>query len=196
MSKTAILECRSDSFGALVKESLNKTGVRVSPSVKNYLSELMRFYMLSDRLFFVDSSGKKRISTLAELYLQGQSSGLTLKRNLKKMGDISLYVSGFFREFLRKKPVSEEYYINMGRQAYQSLFGLQEGSLFEELALRFSDLTMVLFQIQRKTPSRKPENILQLLDQYMETGSGFVARDLISQGIDIPFKKDWKKRPH
>jgi len=197
MSKPALLECTADFFNALIKESLNKTGVHVSLPVKNYLSELLQFYIFSYHLFSeLDSSGKKQVKTLAELYLNSYGYSVSMKNNLKKMGDTILYISGFFMEFLKKKMVSVDYYISMGRQAYESLSDLQNGNLYEELAVRFSDLVMVLFQIRKINTSDKYKNILCLLDQYMETGSNRIARDLISQGINIPRKKNWKNYPH
>ena len=112
------------------------------------------------------------------------------------MGDTSLYISGFFRESLKKKLISVDYYINMGRQAYQSLSCLQNEELFEELSYRFSDLVFVLFQIRKKNQKDKYNDLLALLDQYMDTGSSQTARDLINQGINIPFIRSWKNHSH
>ena len=197
MSKPAVLECTSDFFDTLVQESLSKTGVCVSLPVKNYLCELLQFYIFSDHLFSDRNlSGKKQIKTLAELYLNSHHSHISLKSNLKQMGDTSLYISGFFRESLKKKMVSVDYYINMGRQAYESLSDFQNGDLFEELADCFSDLVFVLFQIRKKNSRNTYKDLLSLLGQYMETGSNQMARDLISQGINIPFKKRWKNHFH
>ena len=103
MSKSVVLENSASFFNTLVNEYLHKTGVNVSDSVKNYLSELLQFYIFSDHLFSVDPSGRKQVKTLAELYLNSHYSNISLKSNLKKIGDTSLYISGFFRESLRKK---------------------------------------------------------------------------------------------
>ena len=196
MSKLTLMECTSDFFSILVKESLNETGVCVSLSVKNYLCELLQFYIFSDHLFSeLDSSGKKQMKTLAELYLKSYHSNILLKNNLKKMGDTSLYISGFFRESLKKKMVSVDYYIDMGRQAYGSLSDFQGSKVFEELAVRFSDLVFVLFQIRKKNHN-KYNDLLFLLDQYMETGCSQMAKDLIGHGINIPFKSGWKNHFH
>ena len=195
MSQKTFLEKPSEFFDTLVRESLAKTGVSVSLPVKNYLCDLLQFYIFSDHLFSeLNASGKKQVKTLAELYLHSQHSSVSSKSNLKKMGDTSLYISGFFRESLKKKLVSVDYYINMGQQAYRSLSDFQNGDLFEELSLRFSDLVIVLFQIRKKNSTNN--DLLSLLDQYMETGSTQTAQDLISQGINIPFKKGWKNQAH
>ena len=194
MSKLDVLKCSSDFFHSWVKESLKKTGVQVSLPVKNYLCELLQFYVVSDHLFTVNSSGKKQLKPLAELYLNSHHSDLSRSSHLKKMGDTSLYISGFFRESLKKRMVSVDYYINMGREAYRSLSVFQNKEVFEELAVRFSDLVFVLFQMREENSSKK--DLLSLLDQYMETGSQGTARDIIKKGINIPFKKSWKKHSH
>ena len=84
--------------------------------------------------------------------------------------------------------------MDMGRQAYHSLSGFQDEELFEELALRFADLSRVLFHIRKKP--NKCKDLLCLLDQYMETGSDDMAKDLIDQGLNIPFGKSWKNKSH
>ena len=189
MSELALLKDSPTFFKALVKEGMKSAQVKVSPSVGEYLSKLLLFYIASDHLFSISPSGKKHLKTLAELYLQSHSFPASLKGNLKKMGDTSLYISGFFRESLTKKRISVEYYMNMGKSAYQSLSEFQEGPLFKELAFRFSDLVCVLFQIRQKSSLHQHSDMLALLDQYMETGSDHLAKDLIREGISLPFNK-------
>jgi len=190
MSKSSLLKGNKDIFKVLVTESLDKTGVMVSLPVRNYLCDLLQFYIFSDRLFSINSAGKKQLKTLAELYLNSSASGRSLKNGLKELGDTSLYISGFFRESLKKKMVSIDYYINMGKSAYESLSNLPNGGLFEELSERFSDLTFVLLQIKKVSADK---DVLSLLDQYMETGSSQLAKALVKQGIQLPFKKKWEQ---
>ncbi len=192
MSKPAVLKGSLDFFNTLIGESSSKTGIEISLPVRHYLSGLLRFYIFSDHLFSINPSGKKHIDTLAELYLTGKKSHRSWKINLKKMGDTSLYISGFFRESLKKKMISLEYYMDMGRQAYHNLSGFQDEKLFGELAFRFSDLTRLLFHIRKEHSTSKYKDLLCLLDQYMETGSDDMAKDLIRQGFNIPLKKGWK----
>ena len=44
-------------------------------------------------------------------------------KTLKEVGDISLYVTGFFAESLSRKLVDADYYIGLGRGAYAELAG-------------------------------------------------------------------------
>ena len=200
MSELTVLKDLPTFFNTLVKEGLESAQVKVSPSVGEYLSKLLVFYVTSDHLFSISPSGKRQLKTLAELYLQSHSFPTSLKSNLKRMGDMSLYISGFFRESLKRKRVSVEYYMHMGKSAYQSLSEFQqEGELFKELAFCFSDLVCVLFQIRKKSigtgkvyptgSTSHYSDTLALLDQYMETGSDHLAKELIKEGISLPVNK-------
>ncbi len=189
MSKHPLMTSPRAFFKGLVRKELDETKIHVSSAVKNYLCELLQFYIYSDHLFSeVSPSGKKEMKTLAEMYFTTQDSKINLKRQLKKMGDTSLYISGFLRDFLKRKPISVDYYMNMGSQAYGTLADLDEKDLFEELASRFPDLVFILFRIQKKNTNIKYHYILSLLDYYMDTGSKQTSQELIRQGIHVPFK--------
>ena len=185
MSNSNFIKFDKDFFKTLVDEGFSKSGVKVSLDVKTYLTKLLQFYIFSDHLFSeVNSSGKKQIKTLAEMYLKGCSAPAGRTNLLKKIGDTSLYVSGFFRESLKKKLVSLDYYIDMGKGAYQA--AAEQGcepDLFKEMSSRFKDLTFVLFYISRSSePYTK-----SLLDRYLSGCEGS-ALELIKQGLNVPFK--------
>ena len=177
-------------FQTLVKTGLSESGIQVSPSVKHYLSELLQFYIFSDHLFSeMNTSGKKQMNCLAELYLNSQISQESSPRHLKKIGDMSLYISGFFRESLKRRLISVDYYIQMGQNAFQSLAGLKDQRVFGELAHHFKDLVFVLFCIHKKSSGSHHDYLLSLMDQYMDDPSHQVEKKLKSHGLHIPFKK-------
>ena len=194
MQKVLCYEKPEPFFKDLVKDSLNRTGVKVSSPVKDYLSKLLSFYVFANNIFYVNQEGKQQIKTLAELYLKCHSMPSSMKSNLKKMGDMSLYISGFFRESLKKKTVSVDYYMNMGRQAYKSLSDFQESAMFGELSDRFFDLAFVLFQIRKSHSQNQNSDLLSVLEHYMETGSKSLEKDLAGLGIQIP--KNWQGLAH
>ncbi len=188
MSKPTCLKVDLDFFKVLVLEGLNQSGVQVSASVKDYLTKLLQFYIFSDHLFSeISSSGKKRTKTMAEMYLNSCAPTGNMKSSLKELGDTSLYISGFFRESLKRKLISVNYYIEMGQQAYETLADLHSQELFKEMSARFKDLTFVLFYIQ-KHQSYEPY-VMSLLDRYLDTGCYKSAEALNKEGINVPFKK-------
>src|SRR6185436_20565680 len=63
-------------------------------------------------------------------------------RNLKQVGDTSLYVAGFFAESLTRSLVDVDYYVGIGQSAYSQLArsfggGRSLTEVYEELADRF-----------------------------------------------------------
>ena len=80
------------------------------------------------------------------------------RRQLREIGDTSLYVSGFWGESLADKPVDVDYYIEMGGSAYGELArggsgwtGDPYGDVFAELAINFARFVEVLAAISRRT---------------------------------------------
>ena len=188
MSKPTCLKADMNFFKALVLEGLKQSEVQVSLSVENYLTKLLQFYVFSDHLFQeISSSGKKRIKTLAEMYLNSCTSTGNMKNNLKELGDTSLYISGFFGEYLKRKLVSVDYYIEMGQQAYETLADFHSQELFKEMSARFKDLTFVLFYIQKHQSS--VPYVMSLMDRYLETGCSKSAEALNKKGVNVPFKR-------
>ena len=188
MSCPEVVSFQDDVFKVLVKQNVEGSGVRVSLEVQNYLSNLLEFYILTDHLFSeVNSSGKREISTLANMYFKAYRASVDWQYKLKKLGDTSLYMSGFFGESLKRKSVSSNYYVTMGQKAYQTLAVGKNRELFEELADRFLDLVFILCRIWQQSRSHA-SYILSLLDQYMETNHDQIAKELLRHGVNISLK--------
>ncbi|MEM8930317.1 MAG: hypothetical protein AAGE94_04045 [Acidobacteriota bacterium] len=73
---------------------------------------------------------------------------------LRCTGDLALFLSGFFVDCLERRRVSEEYYRSIGSMAYGHAAGCcrprASASLFEELADRFGELTVVLHHVSER----------------------------------------------
>src|SRR3954470_5059730 len=80
-------------------------------------------------------------------------------RQLKDVGDTSLYVSGFFADSLQRKLVDVDYYIQMGGAAYGQLaqyfrgYRRSEvfGEVYDELGAKFPRLVDVLAEVSEQT---------------------------------------------
>ena len=74
-------------------------------------------------------------------------------KQLKEVGDTSLYVSGFFTESLERKLVGADYYMGLGSRAYAELAGRLGGALtavYRELASKFPGFVDVLSEVRRR----------------------------------------------
>lgn len=112
-------------------------------------------------------------------------------RQLKDVGDTSLYVSGFFADSLQRKLVDVDYYIDMGGAAYGRLSASVRGTLqgralsavFAELAEKFREFVDVLTEI-RASGSAAAFDVLRLYEVWLKTGSRRAAQLLREHGIE------------
>jgi hypothetical protein len=149
---------------------------------------------LSRNLFLQDANGHSREEPLALMIKDAleETTQEMQKLLFRKVGDVSLYVSGFFQESIERKLVDVEYYINVGETAYGHVAARADSDqkvVFEELAHRFAALVDVLSHISDKTTPKTETNLYQIYDRFMKTGSKKAERVLKSEGIISPIKK-------
>ncbi|MDO8461885.1 MAG: hypothetical protein Q7S98_03380, partial [Deltaproteobacteria bacterium] len=111
---------------------------------------------------------------------------------LKKMGDFSLYISGFFPDSLSRQIVDIDYYIQMGGSAYQSLAEIVQApkalrEIFTELAKKFLFFVDVLSEVSEKSALTSDSGILRIYETWIKTGSERAFERLGQEGI-IPHK--------
>src|SRR5690606_34112414 len=96
-NKSLLLE-PTDFFASAVDEALKNRRVTSSPLAYEYLVKLLTHYITTENLFDETSeSGRRTRSILAELYLKAMNAEPANRIELlKKLGDTSLYISGFF----------------------------------------------------------------------------------------------------
>jgi len=154
---------------------------------------LARHYIVKTETLFDQESenGKKSHQTLAEMFLTANTPEKAPIRNdlLKKLGDTSLYVSGFFGDSLQRKLVDIDYYANMGELAYGSLSETVKEDhykrVYEEFSLRFMNFVEILTLISQKMMVQSNENLLRLYENYLRTGSELAKDTLIEKGIHL-----------
>jgi hypothetical protein len=176
-------------FGDLVKQGLVQRRIDTYPIVQAYLVELLEFYMDARNLFQLeDTSGRRRQETLAELFLRANNSEpATRIELLKRLGDTSLYVSGFFGDSLERKVVDIDYYADMGGTAYATLAHCfkqdTKALLYQEISRRFIEFVDVLTFISQKSFVNSDESVLRLYERYLRTGSEMARDRLVEMGV-------------
>lgn len=167
--------------------------------VEKYISGLLQFFIDTDNLYqFTDDSGRKRQRSLAEIFLESSHLEKREKlRQLKALADLSLYVSGFFGDSLKKKIVDIDYYASVGEQAYGQLAQGLKSNLLSEVYDKFSTQFMtyvdVLTFISRRSFFSANEDLLRIYDTYINTGSQLAKEELISRGVVDLGIKDQKQ---
>jgi hypothetical protein len=114
------------------------------------------------------------------------SGGIEQRARLRSLGDVSLFVSGFFSDSLSKKPVDIDYYVSMGEYAYASLSRSEEESLasiFRELAAKFCSVADVLADVSERSALASNADLLRLYERWLRTGSKRDSQLLVERGI-------------
>ncbi len=186
--KSDILLSADGYFAELVKEGMEFRKIHSDPNVEVYLISLLHHYLDARNLFEQTNENGVRVpKTLAELYLVAQNSEPTVRFELlKKLGDRSLYISGFFADSLQRKIVDVDYYAEMGGVAYGALADSAQDSIahvYRMFSKRFVDFVDVLSYISQSGQVRGDQNILRLYDRYIKTGSELAREKLIENGI-------------
>jgi hypothetical protein len=175
-------------FAELVKKGMEVRKVSADPAVEFYLVKLLNHYLDAKNLFEEPAVEKgKKAKTLAELYLLAQNSEPSIKIDLlKKLGDRSLYISGFFGDSLERKLVDVDYYAEMGGVAYGSLAQYAQepvAQVYSVFSKRFVEFVDVLTYISHSAQVQNDQNILRLYDRYIKTGSKLAREKLMEIGI-------------
>ena len=122
MATNLILDSRQY-FELLVEEAFSNRRVDTYPHVRAYVVDILKHYLVVENLYDEqDSAGRKTRKTLAEMLLSaGQLSPKERFERLKRLADSSLYISGFFPDSFQRKIIDVDYYVDMGRLAYDQL---------------------------------------------------------------------------
>jgi hypothetical protein len=187
--RPAITASPKDYFFEELEHAFQHLKIPASPLSKTYLVDLLQFYMLSKNLFSVDEeTGRNKRETLAELYLRSQNLPSTQKMELlKKLGDTSLYISGFFGDSLNRKVVDLDYYAEMGCAAYNSLAKITADEtlsvIYSDFSSRFLKFVDALTYVSQKSSLQSNGDLLRLYDRYVSTGSRLAEEQLREKGM-------------
>jgi hypothetical protein len=122
---------------------------------------------------------------------------------LQRLGDVSLFVAGFFADDLQESVVDIDYYISMGGGAYSTLSsqsrgtmkGKAFGAVFAELGDKFHRFVDVLNDIRNAAGVSSDSDIMRLYEVWLKTGSVRAARLLRRAGVyTLPsVATDWEQ---
>src|SRR5579862_2644018 len=168
--------------------ALEKQQVAVEDQTEHYVVNLLTLFSRSEALYDCTPEGtrlKPLVVMLTEA-LEAPSSG-DRNRNLQRLGDVSLFIAGFFAQSFARKLIDIDYHIAMGGRAYGTLAcGLARGrrrvlsQVFGELAEKFLPVVEALWEIADSSRSYTQADVLRLYEIWLKTGSPR-ARGLLRQ---------------
>ncbi len=159
-----------DYFRTSIEGVISKQGVEVDPHATHYVVNLLTLYSRSDELY-QDDGETYGIRPLALMLADAAVAKNATERSysLQRIGDVALFIAGFFANSLMSKPEDIDYYIHMGENAYGSLSeevrGTFRGNTFadtyKELAINFQVLVDVLNEVRDEAQQERDVDLLR-----------------------------------
>jgi hypothetical protein len=176
----------------------------IDESAEQYVVNLLTMFSRADALYEKTAEGL-RIRPLAHMLadaLDAPSAGAR-QRALQRLGDVSLFVAGFFARSFARKLVDIDYHIAMGGNAYSSLADTMQrcnssrgiAAIYTQLAQKFQRLVDALNEVSEMSYRHSDADILRLYEIWMKTGSPR-AHGLLNQLGVQPVKQGGFRREH
>jgi hypothetical protein len=115
-----------------------------------------------------------------------ESGGMRQRLGLRQVGDLSLFISGFFSESLSRKVVDVDYYVSIGGYAYHALSRVETdrvSPIFAELGEKFVGFVDVLAEVSERTSCSSNADLLRLYERWLKTGSSRSGQLLVERGV-------------
>src|SRR5438874_9966383 len=189
MSEGSVLSPQSvrEFFRDLLQRALENQRARVQPFTELYVVNLLHEFLASEALYVQGDDGTWQQKPLAFLLKEAlEEAGPARVRMLKRLGDTSLFISGFFPDSLTRRSslVDVDYYIAMGGRAYDAVARhAMERSLWEELADKFRLLVDLLNEVSERTLASNDAGLVRLYERWLKTGTDRLASLLVRQGV-------------
>lgn len=159
--------------------ALEKRHLAVEDQTEHYVVNLLTLFSRSEELYDTTAEGRrlKPLVVMLSEALEARSEG-DRNRGLQRLGDVSLFVAGFFAQSFARKLIDVDYHIAMGGQAYAALAdamsrgkGRVLGQVFGELANNFQPMVDVLNEVSETSYTHSDKDILRLYEVWLKTGS-------------------------
>ncbi len=154
--------------------------LEIEEQSEQYVVNLLTMFSRADALYEKTPEGL-RIRPLAHMLADSLDapSAAARQRALQRLGDVSLFIAGFFARSFARKLVDIDYHIAMGGNAYGSLAdsmqrsasGRAIGAIYAELAQKFQRLVDALNEVSEMSYAHSDADILRLYEIWMKTGS-------------------------
>jgi hypothetical protein len=169
-----------------------KQKLALDAHTEHYVVNVLTTFSRADALYESTPEGP-RLKPLALMLadaVHARTAG-ERERALQRLGDVSLFVAGFFSHGFARKLVDVDYHIAMGGRAYGSLAdGARHTALgrardvFSELARKFRDLVDALNEIADAARPPCHDDLLRLYEVWAKTGSPRAEGRLRRLGVE------------
>lgn len=165
----------------------------IDEQAEAYVVNLLTMFSRAEALYEQTAEGL-RIKPLAHMLADALDapSALARQRSLQRLGDVSLFIAGFFARSFARKLVDIDYHIAMGGNAYSSLADTMQRSMsgrcvagiYAELARKFQRLVDALNEVSEMSYRHSDADVLRLYEIWLKTGSRRAHGLLKSLGVE------------
>jgi hypothetical protein len=193
---TAALDVRGlrEFFRDSVHDALTRQQVGVDAHTEHYVVNMLTMFSRSEALFERTPEGV-RLRPLALMLAEAAAAPTPEHRSraLQRLGDVSLFVAGFFAHSFARKLVDIDYHVAMGGRAYGTLadscghgsWGRALGGVFAELAVKFQRLVDALNDVSEMSYRHSDRDLLRQYEIWLRTGSPR-AREILERLGVVP----------
>jgi hypothetical protein len=176
--------------------ALERQHLAVEDQTEHYVVNLLTLFARADALYEQTPGASDRGTRLKPLVVMltealEAPTPTDRHRSLQRLGDVSLFIAGFFSQSFARKLVDIDYHIAMGGRAYSALAdGLARtrsrvlGQVFAELADKFQPMVDALNDISETSYKHSDKDILRLYEVWLKTGSKRSFDILKRLGVD------------
>jgi hypothetical protein len=179
-------------FMESVGTAMETNHLSADESTAHYVVNLLTLFARADAFHDPDDTTGHR-KPLALMLADALEASTVEERlfRLQRLGDISLFIAGFFADDLQHSVVDLDYYISMGGGAYSSLSmqsrgtfkGRAFGPVFAELGAKFHRFVDVLNDVRNQAGSSRDTDVMRLYEVWLKTGSLRAERLLRKAGV-------------
>lgn len=179
-------------FHDSVQQALRHQHVAVDDHTEHYVVNVLTTFARSEALYEPTSEGV-RLKPLAHILAEAAEAPTTEQRQqtLRRLGDVSLFIAGFFAHSFARKLIDIDYHIAMGGRAYGTLAstmgsrarGQAFAQVFAELAAKFQRLVDVLNDVAEMARPATDKDVLRLYEIWLKTGSQRAYEHLQRLGV-------------
>jgi len=165
------------------RDSLDKAlahqHVSLDDHTAHYVVSLLTLYSRTE-VSHADTRPGQRWVGLADLLAQAAAATNPVERAaiLQRLGDVSLFVAGFFAHGFERRLIDVDYHIAMGGRAYGALAAAPVNGprralcgVFGELARKFQSVVDAIGEISDSARQWSSKDVLRLYELWLKTGS-------------------------
>ena len=193
-----------DYFRESIDTVIDNQGVDVDPHAAHYVVNLLTLFARSEDLY-EDHGEAYGLKPLALMMADAAAASSAVERtfSLQRIGDVALFIAGFFADGLAHKLVDLDYYIHVGGTAYGSLSDEIRGTargraladVYRELARKFQIVVDVLNEVRDSTRRSSDIDLLRTYEVWLRTGSKRAAGLLRKNGV-VPMPNAMSRNSH